>query len=406
VAPALIFLLTYLVVALGRLPLLRIDRTGAAVIGAILMVTLGGSSLDAAYHAVDYRTLLLLFGMMVIVSHLTRAGVFHALARWTVRSVDGPTALVTVIVFASGLLAAFFVNDTICLVFTPVMLELATAHRMSPVPLLVALATGANIGGVATMTGNPQNMLIGSVSRIGYAPFLAHLAPVALIGLALDVVVIRLVFRRLLVPASARAEAGDADGPGPAALDRGQTIKSLIVAAGVLAGFLVGYEPALVALGGAAVLLVTRRVNPREVYSDIDWGLLMLFAGLFVVVGGVEQAGLDRQIFAWLEPIGITTVTGLSVAAAVLSNLVSNVPAVMLFVPIVPDLPDPRTAWLTLAMASTLAGNLTIVGSIANLIVAEGAARQGVRLSFADYLRVGIPITLSTIAVGILWLSL
>ena len=399
-APALIFLLTYLVVALGRFPLLRVDRTGAAVIGAIAMVVAGGLSLDAAYQAVDYRTLLLLFGMMVIVAHLTRAGVFNALARWTVVRVSRPTALVAAIVVASGVLAAFFVNDTICLVFTPVVLELAAVRRISPVPFLIALATGANIGSAATMTGNPQNMLIGSVSRIGYAPFLATLGPVAAVGLVLDVVMIWIVFRRAL--ASQPAGSGAME---PAVVDRGLAVKSLIVTAGVLVGFLAGYEPALVALGGAAVLLVTRRVNPRDIYREIDWDLLMLFIGLFVVIAGIERAGFDRRVFEWLQPIGIGTIAGLSVAAALLANLVSNVPAVLLFTRVVPTLPDPHTAWFTLAMASTFAGNLTIVGSIANLIVAQGAARQGLRLSFADFQKVGVPITIVTIAIGVALLS-
>jgi Na+/H+ antiporter NhaD/arsenite permease-like protein len=400
VAPALIFLLTYVAVAIGRLPWLRIDRTGAAVIGAILMVVVGGLSLQAAYNAVDYRTLLLLFGMMVLVADLQRSGVFNALARWTVRRTSHPTVLVAAIVIASGILAAFFVNDTICLVFTPVVLELAAARGLSPVPLLIALATGANIGSVATMTGNPQNMLIGSVSRIGYATFLAHLGPIAAVALVIDVLVICAVFRRALVAGR------PADGAIPAgAVDGGMAAKALIVTAGVLVGFLAGFEPALVALGGAAVLLVSRRVDPQEVYREIDWGLLMLFIGLFVVIGGIERIGLDQRLFAGLQPIGIDTVAGLSIAAALLSNLVSNVPAVMLFTRLVPALPNPHTAWLTLAMASTLAGNLTIVGSIANLIVAEGAARRGVHLTFMDYLRAGVPITVVSITIGVLLLQ-
>ena len=400
VAPALIFLLTYLAVAVGRLPLLRVDRTGAAVIGAILMVVVGGLSLDAAYRAIDYRTLGLLFGMMVLVAHLSLSGVFAVMARWVVLRVSRPVGLLAVIVVAAGVLSALFVNDTICLVFTPVVLDLAEARGLSPLPLLIGLATGANIGSVATITGNPQNMLIGSLSRMSYLEFFVHLGPVAAIGLGLDVLVIWLVFRGDLAVAGRNAVQLKV-----APVHRGLMIKALIVAAGVLAGFLAGYDPALVALSGAAVLLVTRRVNPRKIYQEIDWDLLMLFIGLFVVIGGVEQAGLDREFFVLLQPIGITTVAGLSIAAATLANLVSNVPAVMLFTRVVPRLPDPHTAWLTLAMASTLAGNLTLVGSIANLIVAAGAARRRVRLTLSEYLKVGVPLTVCTIVVGVLWLT-
>ncbi|MDE3156670.1 MAG: anion transporter [Acidobacteriota bacterium] len=398
-APALIFLLTYLVVAVGRLPFLRVDRTGAAVIGAILMVVAGGLGLDAAYRTIDYRTLGLLFGMMVLVAHLRLSGAFAWLAEWIVQRVRRPLALLAVIVAVAGTLSALFVNDTICLVFTPVVLDLAEARGLSPLPLLVGLATGANIGSVATVTGNPQNMLIGSLSRMTYLGFLGHLAPVAVVGLGLDVLVIGLVFRQELARGGRTATL-----PAPP-VHRGLMIKALVVAAGVLAGFLAGYDTAVVALAGAAVLLVTRRVNPRKVYQEIDWDLLMLFIGLFVVIGGVEHAGLDQVFFTLLQPIGVATVGGLTVAAAVLSNLVSNVPAVMLFTRLVPRLPDPGTAWLTLAMASTLAGNLTIVGSIANLIVVEGAARRRVRLSFWQYLKVGVPLTLCTLLVGILWLG-
>jgi Na+/H+ antiporter NhaD/arsenite permease-like protein len=173
----------------------------------------------------------------------------------------------------------------------------------------------------------------------------------------------------------------------------------------MLAGVLAGLDPALVASAGAAVLLVTRRVKPDKVYRQIDWGLLVLFVGLFIVIHGVERAQLDQRFFEILRPVGVQSVAGLSIVSAVLSNLVSNVPAVMLFTRLVPQLPHPDLSWLTLAMSSTLAGNLTVLGSIANLIVVEGAARHGVRITFTEYLRVGVPITLLTLAFGILWLS-
>jgi Na+/H+ antiporter NhaD/arsenite permease-like protein len=181
--------------------------------------------------------------------------------------------------------------------------------------------------------------------------------------------------------------------------------KSLLVAAGVVAAFLAGVDTALVSAAAAAILLVTRRVNPDKIYRRIDWGLLTLFIGLFVVVAGIERVGLDRRFFEALRTVGIESVWGLSLVAAALSNLVSNVPAVMLFARVVPHLPDPHTSWLALAMSSTLAGNLTILGSIANLIVVEGARRRGVTITFGEYLRVGLPVTLATIAFGIWWLS-
>jgi Na+/H+ antiporter NhaD/arsenite permease-like protein len=387
------------VIALGRVPVIRIDRTGAAVVGAILMVTAGGLSFEQATRAIDYRTLVLLFGMMVLVAHLQMATFFRSAARLVAAHVAGPRALVAAITAASGVLSALFVNDTVCLMFTPIVLEVAALRGLPPLPLLLAVAIGANVGSTATITGNPQNMLVGSLSGISYTQFAARLAPVAIVGLVLASATICLLFRRELAYATAP--------PKPARirpLHRRLMIKPLLVAAAMLVGFFAGIDPALVSAGGAAALLVTRRVKPEKVWRRIDWDLLMLFVGLFVVIGGAEAAHLDRWLFERLRDIGTDTVGGLSIVTAVLSNLISNVPAVMLLSRLVPTLPDPATSWLALAMSSTLAGNLTLLGSIANLIVLEGARQRGVTIAFSDYLRVGLPVTLLTLAVGVLWL--
>jgi Na+/H+ antiporter NhaD/arsenite permease-like protein len=398
--PALIFVATYAILALGRPPLLRVDRTGAAVIGAILMVTVGGLPLDDAYRAVDYRTLVLLFGMMVLIAQLQLARFFSTVARLTVAWIHHPAALLVAVVFASGALSALFVNDTVCLVFTPVLIEVAAARGHRPLPYLLALATASNIGSVATITGNPQNMLIASVSGIGYRPFAAALAPVAAVGLAIDAALIWALFRKDL-----HAGPFEHEPVATRSVHRAMMAKSLSVTAAVLAAFVAGMDTALVAAAAAAVLLTTRRVKPEKIYRQVDWGLLTLFVGLFVVVAGIERAGLDRRLFDLLRPIGIDTVPGLSVVSALLSNLTSNVPAVMLFTRLVPHLPDPASSWLALAMSSTLAGNLTLIGSIANLIVVEGARRRGIHVSFTDYLRVGLPVTALTLAFGVWWLS-
>ncbi len=396
----LIFLSTYAIVAVGRVPFLRLDRTGAAIVGAVLMIVTGAIGFDQAVRAVDYRTLVLLFGMMVLVAHLRLAGGLTALAAIVDRRVASPAALLIAIVVSAGVLSALFVNDTICLLFTPLVLESAAARGRRPLPFLLALATASNIGGLATMTGNPQNMLIGTASGISFRAFSGALAPIAAVGLLIDAALLCLIFRRDLRPA-VLAPARLAS----TVVDRPLLIKTVIVAACVLTGFLAGYDTALVAAAGAAALLITRRVPPAQIYAAIDWDLLMLFVGLFVVIGGATHAGIDRRIFALLQPVGVQTIAGLSATAAILANTISNVPAVMLFTALVPKLPDPARAWLVLAMASTLAGNLTVVGSIANLIVVEGAKRRGVTVSFGDYARLGVPLTLATLAVGIWWLS-
>ncbi len=399
-AVALIFAFTYLVLALGQAPFLRIDRTGAAIVGAVLMIAAGGLPMEEAWRAIDYRTLVLLFGMMVIIAHLRLARFFRATARQIAARVHHPAALLVVVVFLSGALSALFVNDTICLIFTPIVIEVARVRGHRPLPYLLAVATASNIGSVATITGNPQNMLIGSLSRISYPAFTARLAPVALAGLAIDAALIWWMFRGEL-----RFGARDDAPVRVRTLHRSMIRKGMAVTAGVLAGFIAGLDVALVAAAGAAALLVTRRVKPEKIYRLIDWDLLMLFIGLFVVVGGLSHAGLDRRLFDVICPVGLDTVVGRSAAAAALSNVISNVPAVMLFTRLVPSLPDPDTAWLTLAMASTLAGNLTLLGSLANLIVAEGARRHGESMTFMQYLKVGLPVTLLTLAFGVWWLS-
>ncbi len=399
-----ILLFTYLVLAVGRAPFLRIDRTGAAIVGAILMIASGVISLDEAYRHIDFRTLVLLFGMMVLIAHLRMARFFRATVRWVGAHVHQPTLLLVAVVFVSGVLSALFVNDTICLVFTPVLIELARARGHRPLPYLLALATGSNIGSVATITGNPQNMLIASLAHIQYAPFLQALGPIALFGLTIDAVLLAYVFRADLRPGPLEFV-----GRGPRAVHRGLMIKSLIVTAFLLVALLMGKDPALMAAVAAAALLITRRVNPQKVYRQIDWDLLVLFVGLFVVIGGAEEAGLAQRLFDLLfnalGPAGLHTVAGLSVVTAIVSNLISNVPAVMLLSKLIPQLPDPGTAWLTLAMASTLAGNLTLVGSIANLIVLEGARRQGESIGFWQYCQIGVPVTMATLGFGVFWLS-
>jgi Na+/H+ antiporter NhaD/arsenite permease-like protein len=399
VAGAILFF-TYLVLAIGKAPWLRIDRTGAAVVGATLMVATGVIPLDAAYQHIDFRTLILLFGMMVVIAHLRMARFFTSVVRTVATHVHEPHALLVAVVFVSGVLSALFVNDTVCLVFTPILIEIANARRHRPLPYLLALATASNIGSVATITGNPQNMLIGSLSRISYADFSWSLAPVALFGLIIDAIVLIVLFRDDLHPGPFEYE-----GRGPRPVHRVMMLKSLIVVTGVVVAFLRGVDPAVVGAVAAAALLLTRTVKPQKVYRQIDWDLLVLFIGLFVVVAGVERVGLADQLFERLKPIGLTTIGGLTVVAAIVSNVISNVPAVMLIARLVPQLPDPASAWVTLAMASTLAGNLTLLGSIANLIVLEGARRHHVEISFWQYFRVGFPVTVLTLLFGVWWLS-
>ena len=256
-------------------------------------------------------------------------------------------------------------------------------------PFVLAVATAANIGSVATITGNPQNMLIGSFSGLRYGQFAAHLAPVAVLGLFVDFAVLWTLYRRELATPPRRA----AGVPQRRRIHRPLLLKSVLTAAATVLLFALGVDVSKVALGAAAVLLVTRRVRPEKIYREVDWTLLVLFIGLFVVVGGLEATGIEREWMAQLRSWRLDRPVPLALVAVLFSNIVSNVPAVMMLKPFVSKLNHAPQAWLTVAAASTLAGNLTPVASVANLIVLEQARRAGVRISFGSYVRVGLPVT-------------
>lgn len=396
-----IIVVTLVGVAVGRYPGLRLNRATIVVVGATALAALGAISLPQAYAAIDLNTIMLLFAMMILNVNLRLAGFFRLVSGWVVARANSPRRLLALILLAGGLLSALFLNDTIVLVFTPLVLEITRALDRRPVPYLIALTVAANIGSTATITGNPQNMLIGLASGLSYARFSAYLAPVALAGLALAWLMLVGLYRAEFAPGRFSATYAL-----PARQYRPLLRKSLLATALMLAAFLLGAPIPLAALGAAALLLTTRRLKPERVFRELDWSLLVFFTGLFMVTGAIETTGLTERLFAVAQPIAERGVAALTVVAALLSNLVSNVPAVMLFRPLVPSFPDPERAWLTLAMATTLAGNLTLLGSVANLIVAETARKQGVALTFGEYLKAGVPITLLTLAVGVAWLSL
>ncbi len=397
-AGTIIFLASYLVFALGKFPGLKIDRTGAAIIGAIAMVVFRVVSAHDALRFVDFSTIVLLFAMMLVVGGLKLSGFFEWNAELVLRWLK-PSLLLPAVILTSGLLSAFFVNDIVCLVMVPFVLTLTQKLRLPPLPFLLAVATSSNIGSVATITGNPQNMLIGSLSGLAYREFLFHLAPVAAIGLLLDWLVLHWFFAGQLRRPEAQANAI----PLPP-LDLSHLLKPLLIASGVVLAFLAGIPPALAAAAGAAILLISRSRDPRKLYAEIDWGLLVFFVGLFIIVGGAENAGLVARMMQFAQHWNLHTTAGFTAVTALFSNVVSNVPAVMLLKSIIPGFANPSKTWLVLAMASTLAGNLTITGSVANIIVVE-TAKPDVHISFWDYFRVGLPITVATILFGALWLA-
>jgi Na+/H+ antiporter NhaD/arsenite permease-like protein len=399
-AAVLIFVSTYAVIAIGKLPGFYLDRAGAALLGASLMAATGLLSLDDAYRAIDVDTIALLLGMMIVVANVRLSGFFCLVNNWMTMRARHPLLLLAAVTLVSGFFSAFLVNDAICLVVAPLVLDCVTRLRRNPVPYLLAVAMASNVGSTATITGNPQNILIGSFSQIPYAAFSAALWPVAAAGLVLTVLLIAVFF-----PGEFWTRERLRGQPESVRLHQPLMMKSLVVVLAMVTAYFASQPPAKVALIAGSVLLMTRRVKSEKVYQQIDWPLLLMFMGLFVVVAGFEKSVLTPEAIRAVGSLHLDQIPILSVITVGLSNLVSNVPAVLVLKPFVANLPDPQRVWLTVAMSSTLAGNLTLVGSVANLIVVQVARARGVTIGFWEYAKVGAPLTVLTLLIGVLWLQ-
>ncbi|MBL8130745.1 MAG: anion transporter [Anaerolineae bacterium] len=399
-AALFLIIFTYAGVAVGYVPRLRMNRASIALVGAAGLVAVGALSESQALDAIDLGTLILLGAMMVINNNLRISGFFAVVTYRIVGIARTPGLLLAVIIFASGILSAIFLNDTICLMMTPLVLDITLRLKRQPLPYLIGLATATNVGSTATITGNPQNIIIGQASDIPYVSFLLQLAPVALLGLGVCWLVIRLVFRSEFRDSLSTAGFDFT----PPLTHTPLLRRSVGVVLALMIAFLIGL-PTVTAAAVAAGALLISRVRPQKLFT-LDWDLLIFFAGLFVVTGAVESMGISERFFELLAPLLNGGLAGFSGATAVLSNLVSNVPAVLLMRGEIAGFADPQRMWLALAMASTLAGNLTLLGSAANLIVAEIADRRGVELDFITYLRAGAIITVITLAIGVIWLSI
>jgi len=398
---AAVFAAVYLGMVLGRFPRLALDRTGIALLGAIALLASGATSLADAGRAVDVPTLALLFGLMVVSAQLRLGGFYDRVASMLGELSVAPAQLLALVIAAVGALSAVFSNDVVCLAVAPVLIETCAHRRLDPVPFLLALACAANVGSAATLIGNPQNMLIGQTLRLSFNGYVAQAALPTAAGLAAVWAIVALQTRGRWESTPIRAEAVAARfAPEPAAaFDRWQASKGLVVAAALLLVFLVTDWPReLVALAGAGVLLTSRRLHSRATLGLVDWQLLVLFIGLFVVNGAFAATGIPAALLTGLRQRGLDLQhpASLFVATALLSNAVSNVPAVMLLLPLAPQ---PSHGAL-LALASTLAGNLFVAGSIANIIVIDAAARRGVEIDWMRHARTGIPVTLVTLAIA------
>ncbi|MCB9566566.1 MAG: hypothetical protein H6710_05030 [Myxococcales bacterium] len=396
-----VFLVTYALIAARRLALLPIGRPAGALLGAVAMVAIGALSPEESFAAIDHDTLALLLGMMLLSAYLARAGLFDRLTELLLRRFATPRRLLVAIAGLSGVLSAFLVNDTVCLFMTPLVVALCRRGGLPYPPFLLALATSANIGSAATLVGNPQNMIIGAMSGLGFVEFLAAAGPAAALGLAVNIGLLLVYYGRTLPPTLAVVPAD----PPPEAADRREVWTTGAVTLAIILGFFLGLHPGYTVLGGVIVLMLRDRRDPHEVFTRVDWPLLLFFTGLFIVVAGLRASGLVDAAWVALRPAceldapaGIAAFTGLVSAGA---NLVSNVPLVLILGPNVDSLAAGPLPWVLLGFVSTVAGNLTLLGSVANIIVAEGA-REVHELGFFEYLRFGALSTVVVLAIGVL----
>jgi Na+/H+ antiporter NhaD/arsenite permease-like protein len=411
-----IFLVVYAGLALGTLPFTRLDRATLALLGGVAVVATGRMTFGEALHTIDFATLALLFAMMVLSAQLRVGGFYAQVVRAIVSHALRPWTLLIGVVAASAVLAAIFANDIVCLAFAPVLCVGLQAARRKALPYLIALATSSNIGSAATLIGNPQNMLIGQTGRLAFGHYTLVVAPLVAACLVLNVAVVAWVYRASLFgPGAATEECGAGaglSGLGLPALERWRVGKTLVITAGLVGVFLFAPVPREVAaLAAAGLVMVSRKTDPRKLLALVDWNLVLLFIGLFVVIGNVQRAGLMDASMRALRDAGVQLHTPAALAGVtlVLSNLVSNVPAVLLLMPGLPAAGAGGGAtglWYLLAVVASLAGNLTLLGSIANLIVAEQSKPHGVEIGFAEYLKTGLPLTICNTVMAVLYFRL
>jgi Na+/H+ antiporter NhaD/arsenite permease-like protein len=406
-----IFILTYFGVAIGGIPGLKIDRTGIALLGAIAVVVTGGLTTEQAVFAVDVPTILLLYALMVVSAQFRLGGFYTFVALKISALVNQPTKFLALMMLVSAVLSAMLANDIVCLAFTPVLTVALLRAKHNPTPFLIGLAAASNIGSAATIIGNPQNMLIGQLGKLEFGDFLLWCALPSLLALMAAFILIHLLSRSDTDPRRGKDFRATVAGQFSESVrwpefNRHQSAKGVALTAILMILFFTDIPRELSAIAVAGVLLCSRYMHTRAILGLVDWHLLTLFCGLFVVLKGIEVTNLPALAIARLSDSGIdlSNLYLLTLVSTVLSNLVSNVPAVMLLIKFLN--PADPVQWYVLALSSTFAGNLITIGSIANLITFEGAKEFGVNISFKEHARLGAPITLASLVVLVVWIWL
>lgn len=399
----IIFALTYIGIIFTKLPRLNIDRPTAAFVGAVAMLCFGVVNLQEAVSFIDFNTIFLLLGMMIMISVLKADGFFDVAASEILLFATSRFKLLVYTVFITGIASAFLVNDAVVLIFTPIIISVCTGSGLNPLPYLMAEILASNAGSLMTMTGNPQNMLIGINSGMTYAEFMLHLLPIAIIGMLIIVAVVRLVYRKEFsdkTPLTHKTIQAPLKKP-----KLTSAVIFLLLTIAFFFGKILDLPLCVLAMVASSLAILLSDHKPAELMKGVDWVLLLFFASLFIVVGAVGHTGvLDFMFNLPLQDnlAGILSIHGISL---VMSQILSNVPYTVLMLPLM-HTADSQTLWLALASASTLAGNATILGAMANIIVIESADKLGVKITFREFLKSGILVTLATYAISLLFLSL
>lgn len=394
----IIFIITYIGIIFTRLPKVNIDRPSAAFTGAVAMIVFGVISFEDAIKSIDFNTITLLLGMMIIVSTLKIEGFFSLIASKTISYSHSRNKLLIIIVFITGIASAFLVNDAVVLLFTPIIISICRKTNLNPIPYLIAEILSSNIGSTMTITGNPQNMLIGISSNISYVDFLIKLLPISLIGMIIIVFVVKLFYRKHFQDKSTLEFITDYQ------YDFNKMRISVLIFLLVILGFFFGKILSLsipiIALIGASLILLFGKAKPSSVIKDVDWVLLLFFACLFILVSSIQSLGLlDRFINIELNE-NLSSIIGLHTLSLVMSQILSNVPYTVLMTPLM-EVVNNENLWLALASSATLAGNATIIGAMANLIVIESSEKENVKISFWEFFKIGIITTIITLLLSI-----
>jgi len=398
-----IFALTYLGIAVGRVPGLKLDRTGIAMLGAIAMMVFGGLPTTDAISFINWPTILLLFGFFVLSAQLRLSGFFDAVAGGIARKLGSPARFLMLLMLATAGLSAFLNHDIVCFVFTPIVAMALLKRQLNPVPFLIALAIASNIGAAATLVGNPQDMMIGQIAGLGFGRYVLWCFVPVILALGCAYAIIWLLSRHRLV--AKVTSPSDLD-VAPRPFDRPHTIKGLAILAVVIGLFFSSLPKEVVALTAAAIHLASPKFRTEDLLKLVDWPILVLFMGLFVVTGAFQTTGYGEQSVPWLAQGGLhlQSPTTLALVTAALSNLISNSAAVMLLLKVA-DITQPPAAYV-LALANSFGGSLLIIGSVANIIVVQQARELGIHISFRDFARLGIPVTLAALAGLLVWVRL